>query len=757
VGRSVTAWTCARHGSIRVRAARLVAAGLAAITFWVCVGPVVRAAADDAAYAFAGTVVDPQGKPVAGAKVWFDYPLARPSAQPVPADVVSDAEGKFQFSRTKSSLTETFESPYPTIGVLVATKEGFGFAAGPANRFETTGRLAVDRPKLVRRGLAQAKRDVGQKDRILRLVPDDVPVQGQITSSNGNPVAGATVEILAIWAGENGTLDAWEAGLKKQPFWQHVSALFWRYNGAGALSYTAGRRQFAALNQMWEMRALPVASVKTDSAGHFTLKGIGRERLVELLIRAPGSETVHRFARTRAGDAVVMRNQFAQSTEEIAPSKCTFELGPSVPIQGQVVESGTGRALAGVRLVSTTALTVETVTDARGHYRLEGVPIANVMLEVIPPTGTRNMPVDVNVAPGRGMTELRRDIAVPAAAVLVHGRAIDERTGKPVDGTLNYFAYQTNPEVRKAEGLSFRGRLRNVQTDAEGRFAIPVLAGPGILAFRSGAQFHFGVGADRIDCPTFETPAFAGGGKVFRTVPSACHSEIFNLLVPLDPQPEAQEMTVDLKLRSGVDVTARVRTSDGQPLGTYYALGAVGQNSWMEQNEDRFTVVGCYPEETRRVFLYQPARNLVAYADVTGVPPEPMEIRLRPGGSIVGRLLDEDGDPVEGATFITDTMPLRAAAGHLAAIKRDRGVVPHVWPFRKTDDQGRFEIKGLIPGLKYSARVIASRRQESGSTQRVVSIFNDVTTKSRETKNLGDVRLEPPEVPRARLRRGIQP
>ena len=95
----------------------------------VCVGPAVLAAADEPTYAFAGTVVDPQGKPVAGAKVWFDYALARPPAQPVPADAVSDAEGKFQFSRAKSSLVRhaLLESPYPTIGVLVATKEGFGF------------------------------------------------------------------------------------------------------------------------------------------------------------------------------------------------------------------------------------------------------------------------------------------------------------------------------------------------------------------------------------------------------------------------------------------------------------------------------------------------------------------------------------------------------------------------------------------------------------------------------------------------------
>jgi protocatechuate 3,4-dioxygenase beta subunit len=759
---NVTVWSCARHGSIRGGATWLVAAGLAAITLWVSVEPAVRAAADGPPYAFAGTVVDPQGKPVAGAKVWFDYPLAGPPAQPVPADAVTDAEGKFQFSRTKSSLADTLESPYPTPGVLVATKEEFGFAAGPADRFETTGRLAVDRPKLVRRAFSRVKREVGKEDRVLRLALDDVPLHGAILNTDGQPVAGATVEVLAVWAGENGTLDAWEAGMKKQPFWQNVSALFGRYNGAGAMAYIGGRRRFGAEAGLWDLRVVPVAGVKSDAAGRFTLNGIGRERLVELLIRAAGSETAHKFARTRAGETIEIRNQFARGMGEIAASKCTFELGSSPPIQGQVVESGTGRALAGVRVVATSALTVRTVTDSEGHYRLEGVPLEGAMLEVIPPSGTRNLPVDVNVSTALGTTVARRDIAVPAA-VLAHGRAIDERTGKPVAGTVNYFAYQTNPELQKAQEWNFRGRQRGVQTDAEGRFAIPVLAGPGILAFRAGAQFHFGVGAEQINCPTYEMPvaARAREGKVFRTMPGLCQSELFNLLVPLDPRPEAQEVTVDLKLRSGVEVTARVRTIDGRQPGTYYVLGAGEENAWMEQNEDRFTIVGCFPEETRRLFLYQPARNLVASVDVTGVPPEPIEIRLRPGASVTGRLLEADGNPVEGAYVISEFVRLRAAVGHLAEMQRDVGRVPAAGGLFTTDEKGRFEIKGLIPGLKYMAQFVIPRQtgnvRGSSMGPRVVTIFTDLTLKSRETKDLGDVRAKPPEPRRAPIRRVPQP
>ena len=60
------------------------------------------------------------------------------------------------------------------------------------------------------------------------------------------------------------------------------------------------------------------------------------------------------------------------------------------------------------------------------------------MLEVVPPSGTRYLPMDVNVSTTLVTTVMRRDIAVPAA-VLVHGRAIDERTGKPVAGKPQLF------------------------------------------------------------------------------------------------------------------------------------------------------------------------------------------------------------------------------------------------------------------------------------------------------------------------------
>jgi hypothetical protein len=414
---------------------------------------------------------------------------------------------------------------------------------------------------------------------------------------------------------------------------------------------------------------------------------------------------------------------------------------------------------------------VQTVTDAEGYYRLEGAPPGQVILDVIPPSESRNVPIDVNAlipfkTKGKRQevpTLKRQNISLPVG-VLVRGRVIDERTGKPVEGTLNYYVCETNPELKTSMILSLRntGRPRHVKSDAEGRFAIRVLSGPGILAFRAGSQFHFGVGADQVDYATYGGPEDPRG-KVFRTTSGSCQANNFNLLVSLNPPPQAKDMTVDLKLHSGLEVTARVRTLDGRPPGTYYVLGDAEEPTWTKHNEDRFTIAGCYPEETRRLFLYQPERNLVASADISGVPPEPIEIRLRPGGSVVGRLLDFDGKPPAGAYLVPEFAPLRAGllagAGHLGELKRDIGGVPTTGSLPRTDEKGHFEIKGLIPGLQYTARFMVERRgnvRASSASSGVMPIFTDLTVRSGETKDVGDVRAKPPAPRKSPKRRVLR-
>ncbi len=330
-----------------------------------------------------------------------------------------------------------------------------------------------------------------------------------------------------------------------------------------------------------------------------------------------------------------------------------------MPVAGCVADVKTGQPLAGVG-VQSVGHWKGVVSDAAGKYRLEGLPLGESELFIVPPPKSRYLPGGVAVTTTASTPTLVRDIAL-TAGVLVRGRAIDETTGKPVAGTLEYFAYETNPHRQKSDSLRQTVLHTEFPADADGRFEIPVLPGQGILGFRTGTNFPRGVGADQIDC------AQVGGGRggnaiAFRTAPTICTAFAYNLVVPLNPQSADTELAVNLKLRStgtDVDVPGRVLSPDGRPLRDYLVSGARKGVVWAQNPGERFTIMGYDPAATRRLFVYHPGDNLAGHYDLKGEPPQQLEITLQPAGTLVGRVLEPDGTPWAHTTILQgrDTIP----------------------------------------------------------------------------------------------------
>jgi protocatechuate 3,4-dioxygenase beta subunit len=741
MGRNISVMRVERQRLFCAWAGRFgVPAGFATFLFVAMATSRLAAAGDEVTYSFAGTVVDPQGRPVADAKVSLIYYRSGTEPGRPAADAVSDPRGKFAFSRKKSELPDRFESQYWSDVRVMAVKDGYGFAAVPAVQCETTGQYAES---VRRQRRLQTAKD--KKTNVLTLAADDLPVRGRLVNTEGRAVVGAKIEVLGAWAGDNGSLESWEKKVKGQLAWQNISVLFRGYAGAGAMMYENGRRVFSGLVAWYTFNAVPIPAVHSDADGRFTIRGLGRERLAEIAVNASGSESILKLVRTRRGEILAMGNNVNPRLEEIEPNEFTLVLGPAVPLAGRVVDAKTRRPLAGVRVRARDALFARAVTDAEGKYRLDGVPPETTDLVVCPPEGSRHLPGVATVKSTAGSPLVTRDIAL-TEGVLVKGRAIDERTGKPVPGRVAYFAFEKNPLLQDTDSLQSFFVEGDVRTDAEGRFEIAALPGPGILAFSvefsAGGQFPQGVGADRIEGELVDHRR----DKTFRTAPSMLYADNYNLLVPVNPRVEDHNRVVELKLRSGVDVSVRVAAFDWQPLGEYYVLGARDRAWWTPFNEDRFTIAGCFPTEMRRLFFYQPARNLVASYDLTGIPPEPPQVTLRLGGTIAGRVLDQDGNPVQNANISGDGWgPLRASPGHLADIERNRGVMAPGGRGQNfsTDAEGRFELKGIIPRFKYTGHVMVPTRSGNRTVPKRLTIFTDVTVKAGETKQLGDLRLKP--------------
>ncbi len=695
----------------------------------------------DVTFTFAGTVVDPDGMPVAGARVEVSYFRTNPLAPANVPAVLTDDRGMFEFSAKKSVFSDAAELFFAREALLIARKDGFGIAIAPAAWCETTGLLDAELSDQERNWMAER---AGPKTDVLRLLRDDVPVGGRVLNVEGQPVAGATVEAVSLWEGKEATLDAWErtvadpradanAGFRQlRPFVRGYTTIF---VFLGVSRSTPPRRVIQQGTQFSGSRPPLIPVVRSDANGWFTLHGLGRERLVEILVSGPGIETTQQFVRSRRGE--IVRVPFnRQSPQHITtifyPAEFTLVCGPSVPIAGRVTDVKTGRPLAGVG-VQSSGEWKGVITDAEGKYRLEGLPLGDNRLVITPPAGSRHLPGGVTVTTTAASPPVVRDVTL-TAGVLVRGRAIDERTGKPVRGYLEYFAYETNAHREESDSLRRTSLRTAFQADADGRFEVPVLPGPGILAFGAGSEFPKGVGADRIDCPRYNA---GGDSVVFKTVPTMCIASAHNFLVPVNPAADDSELAVDLDLHSGVDIPGLVLDPDGRLLGDFVVAGARRGVQWDRNAGESFTVRGYFPTEKRRLCVYHDGRNLAGFRDLTGNPPEKVEITLQPAATLTGRALNADGEPLENVEIFGNAPALRGAEGNLSDRDVGRGILLQR---TATDAKGRFELKGIIPGLKYTVSARVPTKVGNQMLPQPVTLFSDVTAESGETKDLGDLK-----------------
>ena len=196
-----------------------------------------------------GRVLDPDGKPFAGAKV-FAYVNDDPrssdaffAAVPKP-DAVSHADGRFELAIPHpgfNTLQVQATWSHPTVAALAP---GFG----PAWVSFTT--------------------DDEARELTLKLVKDDVPIEGRILDLEGRPVPGVTVRPVGVYAEPGEDLTQWEAAM------------------AGAKDLADGA--MGKLPRFLELfRWTKDQPVTTDAEGRFRLGGIGRERVVSLWIEGP--------------------------------------------------------------------------------------------------------------------------------------------------------------------------------------------------------------------------------------------------------------------------------------------------------------------------------------------------------------------------------------------------------------------------------------------------------------------------------------
>jgi RNA polymerase sigma factor (sigma-70 family) len=663
------------------------------------VDPAPRAATEPAkavegeTIAFRGWVADPAGKPAAGAAVYTAAPRAdRKRVEPV-LRAKADADGAYRFTMTQAEFDAAVGlGPWAALTVLAAA-DGLGPdwidlktpADGPIN---------------------------------FRLVDDSVPIAGRILDLQGRPVVGATITRGEIRGAFNEDIKPYLKMLQED-------------------GREASQHRFEKVYaRMYGLPGRP-ASVTTNSDGRFRLTGIGRDRIVDLVVEGPTIQNARITAMTRAAAAVstpkgipISRTIYGATFEHLIP--------PGRALTGVVRDKRTGQPLAGIE-VGGTGTGARTTTDAEGRYTLPGFPKGKSYgLMVLAGHRPPYFVTCVAAPDTAGLDPLRVDVdCVPGIPMRL--KVTERETSRPVTGAVVfYWPIYPNPHVREVPGyepVRAGGAYNSGIAQADGTYLLGVLPGPGAVFVRTaeGRYRPAGVDPQAFFRPGGDRRPAAGGAMVYGDRDTiiiaagegltATPQDAYSAIVLLNPPDDSGPIAADAVLERDRKREVRVLGPDGEPLPGVTAEGAESTKT-----PGVMTVPGLNPMRPKRFTFRHDGRKLVGFLLLRGEEAGPHSVRLQPWGTIAGRLVDEQGRPRPGAYLLTSDWKD-------AQDDPTRGLVLGI----KTDAGGHFRIEGLVPGQSYTASAVGDEAVNRGFGV----VIDRVILKPGETRDLGDVRARP--------------
>ncbi len=626
-----------------------------------------------------GQVQDPTGKPLAGAKVFLAY-YTKERTQPK-EQATSDSAGRFAFTFKKSEVNPHY---------LLTTDEGWKLAnvVAVADGYG---------PQWVSAGA------LGKEPVTLRLVRDDVPLDGVVYDLEGRPVDGAVVRVVGIQASDDESLDAF---IRTQRLGKGKSLTPW----------TAGMAD----------------AVTTDKDGRFRVAGIGRERLVELDISGAALETVGVRALTRKGvdekalntprpeDAVLsdVRASDLQARKKVYGASVNHVAGPTRPLAGVVRDKASKKPLPGIRVGMVEQYgrgyaPVEAVTDDQGRFTLVGWPKQKQYRLVAARDGDGGfLTAFQSVADTEGLLPLAVDFEL-TPGVVVEGQLREKATGKPVRGGIVYEALPGNKNLESIPDKRYNATIR---AGGDGSFRLVALPGPGVITVHNyEGRFMYArlTPADQEKGLTRETR---------RMMTSHAYAT-------LAPEKVGEKLNLTFDLVPGKTREVSLTDPDGKPLTGVVVDNLADQvDQWKTLDTATCTAVGIDPERPRRITFLHAGRKLAGAVTLKGDEAEPVRVKLGPWGTLTGRAVDADGKPVAG---------VRVEMYHRAAQTSSliRALRPTADPVL-TGSDGSFRVEGIAPGLNYEA--ILFKREPGGYQSAVVT---GLTVQSGGTRDLGQIQM----------------
>jgi RNA polymerase sigma factor (sigma-70 family) len=612
-----------------------------------------------------GRVLDPDGKPAAGAKLYLG-PTALGADRPAPPRATTGIDGRFEFTFRKSELDKTYsEEPKATV-LAMAGDFGCDFATVETPDTELT----------------------------LRLVKD-LPLNGRILDQDGRAVAGVKVKV--------GWVVAYPGMDLKEVLEDMRAGRLERLNRA-----TKG----------WTGPLPGQPKVLTTGAdGRIRLSGFGRDRIVTLQVEGPGIVSGWVHAMTRPGEPVDLspyQRYYGATFVHLAQI--------SRPIRGTVRDKVTGKPVASVEIAGNGMMRVTTRTDKDGRYELRGLPKSQRYdLEVLPANGQTYFGGWLHVDDAPGLDPLVADFEL-VPGIPLRGRVTDKATGKPVPGAhVDYHALFPNPHIGKVTGLpGGYGPHADATSGPDGTFILGVLPGPGAVGVTGPKQDSYmpalvtsrdldGFSKNWKPGPgnTDDALTIAAGGNSM----SFIVQQKYNALVLIDPEEKAESLTRDVVLEPGRTRTGTVVGPDGKPLAGVSIHGLTWSGTETLKTA-AFTVQGLNPRRPRELLFLHKEKDLGFFTVLRGEDSTPLKIKLQPCGSVSGRIVDKDGQPVPGIRVHVQSAGLSGLGQYLEM---------------KTGRDGRFRMGGLVPGARYWLMPPTAR------------VLSEIIVEPGKNKELGDV------------------
>jgi hypothetical protein len=333
-----------------------------------------------------------------------------------------------------------------------------------------------------------------------------------------------------------------------------------------------------------------------------------------------------------------------------------------------------------------------------------------------------------------GLDPVAVDVDVKRA-IWIEGRVTDKVTEKPVACHVSYFALGDNPNVRDHPG--YEGAHPNVNGSTwkeDGTFRVVGLPGGGVLTVWAGDQYL--LAEERDDNGRARGP--------LNTVPVHAASSS-NAVVRVEPPQGVEPFRCELTVDPGVTLTGTLVGPDGKPVVGALSYGLTSTGGWERPplTTAEFALRGFNPRRPRPVLFRHPDKGLVGVFEPPQNADKPVTVRLQPGATVTGRLVDADDRPrateeLDVIMLDPSSPPTGALGPRIAAAMGGPSSIVYSLPTKiKTDGDGRFRIETLLPGYQYELN------DRPGEFARGRFLFGE-GLRSGETKDLGTVQMKQP-------------